>query len=322
MRHRGPRCRRRVKLRLGESELNAARKLGLLPLAARLLLLPPVNAALRVLGRYILPKRITYRLPLGVPVVSFKLVNGEGIEMLDPHRDHIARDVYWGDARPTSDADARVLRCVEKLCRDAETFVDIGAYGGLFAMVAARSNPGIRSIAYEILPENYLRTVRNVIHNDLVSSVECRLLGLSTRPGSIRMPIDLRLSSAPSSISLGSEFSRGVHIPLTTLDEESGGWRGQVVMKIDVEGFELEVLRGGAAFLEAKRPDFVCEVLPGGADRDFEQVEAMLAPLGYRFFQSLDRGLIRRERLIPSAEGRDWLFSTRADIEAVLESLD
>lgn len=311
-----------MKLRIGESEFAAARKLGLLPLLARVLLLPPINTALRVVGPYILPKRITHRLPLGVPAVEFHMIDGAKIEMLDPHRDHLARDVYWGNGRPVSDADARVLRCVERLCRDAGTFLDIGAYGGLFAMVAARSNSGIRSIAYEIVPENFLRLVRNVIHNDLVSSIECRLVGLSAMRGKIAMPTNLRLSSAPSSISLGSHFSHGVQIPLTTLDEESSGWRGPIVMKIDVEGFELEVLKGACKLLATHRPDFVCEVLAGGADHDFEQVEAMLRPLGYQFFQSLDEGFIRRKHLIPSPEGRDWLFSTRPDIEAVLSVLD
>jgi hypothetical protein len=52
-----------------------------------------------------------------------------------------------------------------------------------------------------------------------------------------------------------------------------------VAAKIDVEGMEHLVLRGGAALLEKYKPDLFVEVL----DRaQMAKIEAVLVPLGYK----------------------------------------
>jgi hypothetical protein len=40
------------------------------------------------------------------------------------------------------------------------------------------------------------------------------------------------------------------------------GIRNIAIVKIDVEGFELEVIKGAMQFLRAERPFIVCEILP------------------------------------------------------------
>jgi FkbM family methyltransferase len=279
-----------------------------------------VNAPLRFLARNALPHRFGRRLPIKLPTVEFRPIDAPALKLLDVHRDQIARDIYWGGGQPTSPADARVLRLVELLSRDVETFLDIGSYSGLFAMLAARSNPKLKAVAYEIVPENYLLVVRNVIANDLVAQVDSRLLGLGCSQGSFRIPSSLGASSNASSISLGSCFSEGVNIPITTMDEQAKSLTPRLAMKIDVEGFELEVLRGGIETLRDWKPDIICEVLPGGAEGDYLALESLIAPLGYRFYQSLDGGFTRRKRLVPSSAGRDWIFSAREDIGSILDN--
>ncbi len=215
-----------------------------------------------------------------------------------------------------SKADQHVLRCIETLCAHAQTFLDIGAYSGLFALVAARSNPDVKSVSFEIVPENHLMLVGNIIHNDLIGRVDARLCGLADKPGWMTMPPALRLDRLASSMSIGSNFEAGVQIPLTTLDLAMADFKGPIVMKIDVEGFESSVLKGGQTFLETHRPDIVCEILASSTDHD--EIGDTLGALGYQYYLFSDDGLIHCEQIDPTLNGRDWLFTMRRDLEDII----
>lgn len=305
----------------GEREARSARWLGLKPALTKVLLFAPINAAIRPISRYLMPRSIGSRMPLNLPRISYRLTCGDAITLLDASRDLAVRDMWWGGGVPSSAADARVLRLVERLCRDADTFADIGAYSGMFAVIAARANPSIRCYAYEIVPENYQLMLENVLENDLLSQISCRLLGLGGEPGSIRIPKRLGLASNASSLNIGSSFSSGATIPITTLDEQASAWTGRLAMKIDVEGFELEVLSGGRATLDRLRPDIICEVLPETRPATVASLQSLLAERGYAFFQSRDEGFVRSAEIAPCVAGKDWLFSTRDDIEELIGSV-
>lgn len=306
-----------MKIVFGEREVRSINKGGLKPLLTRLLLVRPVNAAVLAVARRTLPDGAKHRIPLNRASVEYRSAAGHRVTLLNPDRDIVARDIFWGGGKPTSPADALVLELLARLCRGAGTFVDVGTYAGLFALVAARADDDLAVFAYDIVPENFLLTQRNVIANDLVGRIDCRLRGLGEAPGAVAMPTALGLSSNATSVSLGSRFSGGTRIPVTTLDAEAGDWAGPVVMKIDVEGFEVSVLRGAAALLSRHRPDILCEVLPGDP-ADVDALEALLRPHGYRFFHPTDAGLIERDRIVPSLAARDWLFSTRPDVDTLL----
>ena len=79
-------------------------------------------------------------------------------------------------------------------------------------------------------------------------------------------------------------------------------------MKVDVEGTENEIFRHGQAFLAAHTPDIVCEVLHGVADG--AELEALLAPHGYRFSQIRGARLEPAAHIEPVAAVRDWFFTT------------
>jgi FkbM family methyltransferase len=253
----------------------------------------------------VLPKKKLHRLPVSDRKAVYRLRSGEDVTLLEPSRDQVAKDLVWGKGEPTSRADARVLRLVERWSREASIFLDVGAYSGLFAMVAARTNPLLRAVAFEIAPENYLMTMENLFENDLVRQVELCLCGLSDKPGNILMPRHYGAASHPSSLSLESSFDEGVTIPVATLD--SFNFEGSIAMKLDVEGLEWNVLSGARRTIEQHKPRMVCEILP--RFQHSRKIEELLRPLGYRFFISQDRGFEEREELRPDRSGRDWIFS-------------
>lgn len=299
----------------GERETRSAKWLGIKPLLTKVLLFPPINAVTRPVSRYLMPRELGSRMPLNLSQIEYHLTHGGSITLLDAARDLVVRDLYWGGGVPSSRADARVLRLVEHLSATARTFADIGAYSGMFALIAARANPVVRCYAYEIVPENYQLMLDNVLENDLLGQISCRLIGLGEQAGSIRIPKRLGLSSNASSLNIGSSFSSGATIPIATLDTEARDWSGPLAMKIDVEGFELEVLLGGVETLRRLQPDMICEVLPDTPARAVAALQELLMAHGYRFYQSCDEGFQPSPTLSPSKAGKDWLFSASAHID-------
>jgi FkbM family methyltransferase len=250
------------------------------------------------------------RLPVARESVDFQFGDGMSVRLYEPSRCDVAKDLYWGGGRRRSQADQWAVEAAVSLSRDADLFLDIGAYTGLFALAVARSAPGIRAKAYEIVPENYLMLVRNIVFNGLAGQVDASLVGLGEFPGALRMPIRLGLTQAPSSISLETRFEDGIDVPVSTLDARYAGFSGKVVAKLDVEGFEPHVLRGGREFLARVKPDMVCEVLTS-ADTGKELWD-VLGRLGYRAWLFTDEGLAPRDTLRATREGRDWLLSAEA----------
>ena len=272
-------------------------------LVARGLTAPGVNRVVKAVAPLLLPDNKLHRLPVADREARYRLQSGEDVILLDPFRDQIAKDIVWGHGKPTSSADARVLRLVERWAHSATTFLDIGAYSGLFAMITAKTNPQIRSVAFDLLPENYMMINSNIIRNDLVERVDVRLCGLADKTDTAIMPADCRTTSHPSSVNLGLTFTEGVSVPVRTLD--SFGFDGRLAMKLDVEGFEWKVIKGARETIAKHKPRMICEIL-----RHFKHGEELQASLeGYRFFISLADGFEERREIRPDARGRDWVFT-------------
>jgi FkbM family methyltransferase len=295
---------------LGLHDVKRVNWFGAKPLVARVLAARVVNTALIKLAKSVLPPRITQRLPLNRPRVTYQLEDGGAVILLETLHDAIARDIWHGGGRPTQPAERHKLRVFEQLARASKTCLDIGAYSGFFALVAARANPLLRAIAFEIVPENYMLIVRNVLANDMVERVEPRLCGLAASSGSMKMPPSFGVVSHLSSISIGSVFEEGITVPLSRLDEQIPHLVAPVLIKIDVEGFEADIFRGGERFLQSHKPDVICEILPG-AHESCEIISKMLGPLGYQFYLIGDQGL-EQAPLEPRTMMRDWLFTPRS----------
>ncbi|MEM7353725.1 MAG: FkbM family methyltransferase [Acidobacteriota bacterium] len=248
-----------------------------------------------------------------IPVIGRQAVLDLGrdrsISLGHPDKCQISMQVFWRGGQLSAGADRLALEAALTLSRTAKTFLDIGSYTGLFALAVARTQPSIRSFAYEIVPENFLILYENVIENDLIERVVPRLCGLSSEAGSLTVPAGIGLGLLASSIALDTRFDRGTHIPLETLDQMHASDEGPFVLKLDVEGFELEILEGGQRLLEQTRPDMVCEVLRRA--KRTREMQELLSDLGYRFFHITDEGYVERREIVADKAARDWLFTTR-----------
>ena len=147
--------------------------------------------------------------------------------------------------RPTEPGTAGILRAT---LRPGGVVVDAGANNGLFSLIAASLvGPSGRVHAFEPHPAAYERLKANVRANGF-SQVSAYPLALSNRTG--RAFLAGALDDGMSSLKAtgGTRFE----VPLETLDRAIGPIPVDLV-KIDVEGSELEVLEGMTA-LFARNP--------------------------------------------------------------------
>lgn len=297
-------------LTYGESELRRADRLGLKRVLARTLSVPALGWAAEAAARRILPQAKLHRLPVSKREVAYHMGSSTPVILTNPAADLVAKDIYWGGGKPTSPSEQKLLHFVEEASQGIRTFVDAGSYSALFAMIAAKANPAVRVIAYEIVPENYLLIIANIIENDLVGRVEARHTGLGSEPSTLTMPRRCNTVAQPTSLSLGSRFSEGISVPVTTLDVDLAGIEGPLLIKIDVEGYEWPVIRGAQETISRLRPTMICEFLPQAVDH--RAVEEFLKPLGYRFYIARDAGFEQRDSIVPDRDAWNWVLSAHA----------
>jgi hypothetical protein len=81
------------------------------------------------------------------------------------------------------------------------------------------------------------------------------------------------------------------------------------LIKMDTERTEHDVLAGAENLLARDRPDVICEVWPD-AD-NIKQLETILRPHGYLFYQLTRDGPQSRKEIEPSTEALNYLFTTK-----------
>lgn len=168
------------------------------------------------------------------------------------------------------------------------TILDVGASRGQFALHARHRYPQARIVCFEPLPDSQA-TLRRVLGD----RVELRPVAVGAEAGTASMHV----SAADDSSSLlpigerqlaefpGTQEARQLDVPVTTLaDVLDEGLAGPVLLKIDVQGLELDVLRGAGDALSAVDTIFVecsfVELYEGQALAD--EVIAYLFARGFR----------------------------------------
>lgn len=157
---------------------------------------------------------------------------------------------------------------------------DIGAFHGLLSLFFAKQARKV--VAWEPNSANRQRLQDNLRLNGF-NNVTVRPYGLASAASTMEMSFD---PLAPGTASVDGKLTRGAlreTIELRMLDDEQG-LEPPDLIKVDVEGFELEVLKGASATL-ASRPTLFLEMHGSGEEDKRRRVEAIvehLWNLGYR----------------------------------------
>jgi len=157
--------------------------------------------------------------------------------------------------------------------REHDLFVDVGANGGAYTVLAA-GVAGARALALEPVPATFELLLDNVHLNRLAARVEARNVGVGRTEGSLRLSTG---SAAENRVLVPGDPTEGLEVPVRPLDvlipeAVPEGVKGALILKVDVEGWESEVIAGGLHTLSTARPcALVIEMNGSGAHYGFDE---------------------------------------------------
>jgi FkbM family methyltransferase len=132
------------------------------------------------------------------------------------------------------------------LLRPSDLFIDAGANVGVYTVLASGVAGG-RTVSIEPIPLTYAKLAANIRINDITDRVLSYNIGLGRTNDTLRFTADLDTRNhVVSDSSLGSPT---IEVPVRPLDEVLRG-EAPTLIKIDVEGWESEVLAGAQATLQ------------------------------------------------------------------------
>jgi FkbM family methyltransferase len=241
-----------------------------------------------------LPPAIWKRLPVEV-VFPVKLPDGRSFFYSATPNDVIARALYW---RGLKDWESETIPVFYKMAQSAQIVLDIGANTGFYTLLACTANPNARVIAFEPVPRVYEKLMEHIRINHFDDRCEAHRMAVSNFVGTAQMHVPF--GDLPTSASLNTDGFRGlsgtlVEVPVTTVDAVMGD-KPVDLAKIDVEGFEPQVLEGMQMTLRRFRPALFIECLPDGP---YREVEEILKNLGYQIYLLSHNGPIQVEQVIP-----------------------
>jgi FkbM family methyltransferase len=179
------------------------------------------------------------------------------------------------------------------------TIVDVGANIGFLSLIYRGIAPDSDVVAVEPSPKNlrYLRAnvesagIR-VVPVAVGASQGVAVLFEDSLTGQNSSLVEgFKVLAANASLARQGEKSAEVQVEVTTLDRLLESARRPVTfIKIDVEGFELEALRGAQNLMVAERPIIQVEV-----QRQVAATLELLSDVGYRLFASEQHSQLVRE---------------------------
>jgi FkbM family methyltransferase len=220
--------------------------------------------------------------------------------------------IYYGDRQRRGALDQHYARFVGR----GDLVFDIGSHVG--DRVAAFRRLGARVVAVEPQPA-LARTLRLLYGRDQAVTVVESAAGRA--PGTVALKLNLdnpTISTASEAFIAasrdapgweGQQWTRTAHVPVTTLDALIARFGGPRFIKIDVEGYEAEVLAGLAMPVPALSFEFTT------IQRDVACTSvARCAAIGYRAFAaSLGETLtFEHGHALDAAEITGWLMGLPA----------
>jgi FkbM family methyltransferase len=140
---------------------------------------------------------------------------------------------------------------------DCDLIVDAGANRGQFSLISRMVKPGVPVIAFEPIPteaEVYRRVTSSL------ESIQLHQTALGEEAGETEIHLSrsadcsslLPVGEAQTKLFPSTDEIGSLTIPVKRLDDFKSEWEGnsRILLKIDVQGFELSVLKGAVETLK------------------------------------------------------------------------
>jgi FkbM family methyltransferase len=253
--------------------------------------------SLKIPGKYALAKIIAKILSPRDGVVVGEIGN---YKIALDIRDTIQQQIYFG---LYENCDTKLIK---KLLRPGYIFFDVGANVGYYSFLASQLvGPTGRIYSFEPIPANISAIHRN-IQSNAIPNILLQPSAIGSKNGTIILytrEISIDNSGWASKVSSPRRQSK-VEVPMVSLDDfiRSKGIKSINLVKMDIEGSELDALLGGSILFSSNdAPDIICEVNPfllGLQNLDSRALTQCLADYGYHLFQTDGLSTIHPESLI------------------------
>lgn len=162
-----------------------------------------------------------------------------------------------------------------RLTAGRRRLLDVGALHGVFSLAFAGSEPARQVVAVDASPIAFARLLYNVHHNaeGKVTPVEC---ALSSQNGIVQMHYEWEHAVVAGADEAGAAGA------LSVISKRGDDLCGSLsfapdVIKIDVEGHEIKVLKGLEHIILASQPMIFLEIHPGRIRQEQDTLESLVS---------------------------------------------
>jgi len=226
----------------------------------------------------------------GVPI---KFPSNTGITFLT--------NIYWkGD----DGFEYEIGNYLKKNILKFDYFFDIGANFGFYSAFASKINPNLKIFSFEPLTTIYNNQTEFFKLNNVKAKSENLALSNSEGVATFYIP-EKDIPSEIHTATLNSDFFYNKHFKMHTeqiktitldkyIDKLPLTQNDRVLIKIDVEGHELNVLKGALNFFKNHKPVLVCEIEM--KNETINELFEFISGLGYDFYLFQNNYLIKTKK--------------------------
>lgn len=154
----------------------------------------------------------------------------------------------------TTEPEYLELEFVKKYLKNKDTMIDVGSHIGHYSVVASEKIQQGTIVAFEPTPKNCQRILENFRLNDIESIARLEQSALSNKSGTAKFIVNHE--SEINRLESNADVEKDT-ILVTTIKLDTYCKKNKItnidVLKIDTEGFELQVLQGCENMLLTKR---------------------------------------------------------------------
>jgi len=187
-----------------------------------------------------------------------KKLPGDIIMNVNPS-EHIQQQLFWYGYY-----EKPVGNMLKKLLLPGRTFIDVGANIGYFSLLAAQHCPGAKIISLEPVSNSYKALLENIALNKF-ESIEALNFAAGDKEETSTIYLSADDNTGMSSLQQPENYSgKSEMVKVTRLDQLATDLKltSVDVVKIDVEGNELAVLKGMKHIMENFKPAILLELNP------------------------------------------------------------
>jgi FkbM family methyltransferase len=211
----------------------------------------------------------------------------------------ICSNIYWNGV---NGFEPYTWNVIKHFLPRSSIFIDIGSNIGLYSVLAKKINPALEVQSYEPIPSIYRKSIAFHAENS-VSAANVINAAISDEDGeaTIFLPIvdggmEEETTGTLRKDSWQHSKAHETYVVSTRkLDSVLLGKDARALIKIDVEDYEANVLKGAAKVLRTVKPIIVCEILPRAHGN--QQTFDILQENDYLLFGISASGLMRFAKL-------------------------